>query len=75
MESYSLGSVLAARLTSEKTGSILPISRTFTLLGVYSYLQLFWTFLEHIKNALWCSAVQCSASTLSNLPLHPCGYN
>jgi hypothetical protein len=40
-------SLITARLTSERLRRIIPLSKTFTPLGVHSDLQSLWTFLKH----------------------------
>jgi hypothetical protein len=54
--------------TSERPGSVIPLSRTFTLFGVHSWIQSLWKFLKRIANFRWC---MCSVRPLTSLPLHP----
>jgi hypothetical protein len=42
--SCSRHGVVAAILASERPGSVIPVSNTFTLLGIYSWLQSLRTF-------------------------------
>jgi hypothetical protein len=81
VHSCSRHGVVAARFPSERTGRVIPFSKTFTVLScdihhlhhlitftvlrVHSELQHRWTFLERIYNALWCLR---SASRLTWAP-------
>lgn len=73
LPSCSRHGVLAARLASERPGSVigLRLSKAFTPL-VVQYIQSkrpsLWKFLERTVIAAWCAR---SAPTLSSLPLYP----
>jgi hypothetical protein len=51
VDSCSRHGVVAAGLTSERPGSVIPVSKTFNVLRVQLWIQSLWTFLKRIANA------------------------
>jgi hypothetical protein len=66
LHSCSRYGVVAARLTSERPGSVIPVSKTFTVLGVHSQLQQMSVSLIPTENAS-CYALCFSRYQLSSL--------
>jgi len=62
VQSCSRYSVAAGRLSSERPGNVIPISKTFPLLG-YNHCFSHWTFLKRIK-------IHLAVPTPTTSPLH-----
>ena len=64
----TIHSMITARLNSERPGSVIPLSRTFSLLVAHPQLQQLWAFSKQSKNTWLCVH---SVSPPTNSPFHP----